>query len=54
MSEDDPCNLWFFLGLLQVDQEDLHQVTKHSGNADLNNSKFTYPPPKFIGHSSRV
>jgi len=31
----DPGDFWLLLGLLQVDQEDLHEVAEHGGDADL-------------------
>ena len=54
MGEDDSRNLWLFLCFLEVDKEYFHEIAEHSGNAHLNKDKVTSPPPKLIGHSSRV
>ena len=32
---DDPQYLWLLFSLLQVDEEDLHEVAEHGGGADL-------------------
>lgn len=43
MSEDDSCYLWLFLGLLEINQEDLHEIAEHGGDAYFSSSKINGP-----------
>lgn len=41
-------------GLTQVNQKYFHKISEHSIDADLNSKEITYPPPRLVGHYSKL
>lgn len=54
VSVDDASDFGLLFSLLQIDKEYLHEIAKHSRDADLSRHRITSPPPNVTGHYSRA